>query len=300
LVERLLASFKPLSSFVDQFVGLQTSADDVFILDLLGLEGRSGVFRSKALGQEVKLELDLLHPLVSGTDVKRYRKLARRQFILFPYVVTDERAELLEWQEIAASFPMIASYLETNKKRLAGREHSKFDDRKWYSFGRSQNLGIQERPKLCVPRLVERLNATADSTGDFYLDNVDVGGLTLKAESQGKLESDFLLTIINSRLMGWLFPHISAPFRGGWYSANRQFLSKLPIAEASPTVRKQLCDLASQMVESVERSVAATRDSEREQLQRKCEYLDEQIDRLVYELYGLTEEEIRIVEGRDN
>ena len=42
---------------------------------------------------------------------------------------------------------------------------------------------------------------------------------------------------------------------------------------------------------------AAHRDSEREQLQRKCDYLDGEIDTLVYELYGLTAEEIRIVEG---
>jgi adenine-specific DNA-methyltransferase len=42
---------------------------------------------------------------------------------------------------------------------------------------------------------------------------------------------------------------------------------------------------------------AMTRDSERAPLERKCEYLDSEIDKLVYQLYGLTEEEIRIVEG---
>jgi len=33
-------------------------------------------------------------------------------------------------------------------------------------------------------------------------------------------------------------------------------------------------------------------------LQRQIEATDKQIDRLVYELYGLTEEEIGIVEGK--
>jgi hypothetical protein len=32
-------------------------------------------------------------------------------------------------------------------------------------------------------------------------------------------------------------------------------------------------------------------------LQRQIEATDQQIDQLVYELYGLTEEEIKIVEG---
>lgn len=33
-------------------------------------------------------------------------------------------------------------------------------------------------------------------------------------------------------------------------------------------------------------------------LERQIDATDQQIDRLVYELYGLTEEEIRVVEGK--
>jgi len=36
---------------------------------------------------------------------------------------------------------------------------------------------------------------------------------------------------------------------------------------------------------------------EKESLQREIENTDKSIDRLVYELYGLTEDEIRIVES---
>jgi hypothetical protein len=36
---------------------------------------------------------------------------------------------------------------------------------------------------------------------------------------------------------------------------------------------------------------------EQELLKREIESTDKQIDKLVYELYGLTEEEIKIVEG---
>ena len=37
---------------------------------------------------------------------------------------------------------------------------------------------------------------------------------------------------------------------------------------------------------------------EQEALQREIQATDNQIDRLVYDLYGLTEEEIKIVEGK--
>lgn len=39
-------------------------------------------------------------------------------------------------------------------------------------------------------------------------------------------------------------------------------------------------------------------DSDKTYLERKCATLDKQIDELVYQLYGLTEEEIKIVERR--
>jgi len=37
-------------------------------------------------------------------------------------------------------------------------------------------------------------------------------------------------------------------------------------------------------------------ESDKEYLQRKCDSIDKQINQLVYQLYGLTEEEIKIVE----
>ena len=48
------------------------------------------------------------------------------------------------------------------------------------------------------------------------------------------------------------------------------------------------------MLESKKRLAAASRESERDQV---TEYLDNEIDKLVYELYGLSEEEIKVVEG---
>jgi hypothetical protein len=43
---------------------------------------------------------------------------------------------------------------------------------------------------------------------------------------------------------------------------------------------------------------AAKTEHEKTVIQRQIEATDKQIDQLVYELYGLTEEEIKIVEGK--
>lgn len=48
---------------------------------------------------------------------------------------------------------------------------------------------------------------------------------------------------------------------------------------------------------ALHRRLAASRtDHEQTRLQRQIDATDRQIDRLVYDLYGLTEEEIRIIE----
>ncbi len=52
-----------------------------------------------------------------------------------------------------------------------------------------------------------------------------------------------------------------------------------------------------QMLEAKKRLATARTDFDKTQAQRKCEYLDNEIDKLVYELYGLSAEEVGIVEG---
>lgn len=51
------------------------------------------------------------------------------------------------------------------------------------------------------------------------------------------------------------------------------------------------------MLEAKKQLQTATTDKDKTYYERRCETLDRQIDQLVYELYGLTEEEMRIVEG---
>ena len=57
--------------------------------------------------------------------------------------------------------------------------------------------------------------------------------------------------------------------------------------------------LVEQMLELHRRQAACRSQSDRELYQRQLDATDREIDKLVYELYGLTEEEIKIVEGKD-
>ncbi len=88
-----------------------------------------------------------------------------------------------------------------------------------------------------------------------------------------------------------------------WMSANRQFLSQLPIPRVDPDStadkpsRDRIAQLAEQMLTLHQRLSTAKTPQEKTALERQIAATDTQIDRLVYDLYALTEEEIKIVEG---
>jgi SAM-dependent methyltransferase len=290
-----------LGDVADVFVGLQTSADDVYVMDAVAETRRTFRLRSKALARDWTFEKGLLHPLVSGTDVSRYGPLPNRQYILFPYTVRNQRAALVDYEAMERDFPKTAAYFLESRKRLEAREDGAFRGAGWHRFGRNQNLGIHERVKLCVPRLVQQLHATIDLAGTHFLDNVDVGGVVLKEAFQTQ-ELKYLLAILNCRLMRWYFPQVSAPFRGGWRSANRQFLSLIPIRlidfgkPSDAGVHRQMLDLAESMLTLHQRLAAAKSIAQKDVIQRQIDAADAEIDRLVYDLYGLTTEEIALVE----
>jgi hypothetical protein len=58
-----------------------------------------------------------------------------------------------------------------------------------------------------------------------------------------------------------------------------------------------MVSLVEQMLELHKKLDAAKLGSEKEMIQRRINATDTEIDRLVYKLYGLTDEEIAIVEG---
>ena len=78
---------------------------------------------------------------------------------------------------------------------------------------------------------------------------------------------------------------------GGCY--NRSILPRDKHMPTPDNIRK----LVEQMLELDKQSTMVPNPLDKERVGREIESTDKSIDRLVYELYGLTEEEIKIVEG---
>lgn len=207
----------------DIFTGLQTSADDVYVLDDRGTRGGLRVVWSRAARRELELEPDLLHPLASGGDVGRYAFRPLRSLLLFPYVREGREMRLMNESELD-QLPLTKGYLEQHEQTLRGREREKMDRAGWYGYVYPKSLGAHNSPKLGVPRLCERLRAAWDEDGSVYLDNVDVNGILL-----GEAMPSSLIVTLNSRLLDWIFRRMSVPFQNDFWSANKQFISGLPI-----------------------------------------------------------------------
>ncbi len=99
----------------------------------------------------------------------------------------------------------------------------------WWAYVYPKSLDLQDRPKLAVPRLCRRLRAAVDLDGSVYFDNVDVNGIIAR--------DDQLLGIaalLNSRPLDFMFRRGSVPFQNDFFSANKQFISWLPISTELP------------------------------------------------------------------
>lgn len=211
------------------FQGLITSADPVYILQQAAFrDGR--VLAVDKEGCEVELEPDLLHPLASGPDVERYALRTLHSVLLFPYRRRDGRMELMSEEELRA-LPSTWAYLQRHEAELRARERGKHDHDGWWAFGRTQSLGLHDLPKLGVAATVRRLEVAADPNGAAYFHNVRVNGILPREDGPGLFA---LLAILNSRPVDFAFRRGAAPLQNGFFTANKQFISWLPIPDPVP------------------------------------------------------------------
>jgi hypothetical protein len=238
---------KPLGEVAEEiFVGLQTSADDVFLFEAAApLKSTCEVF-STALGKPVKLETRILKPVVRSGEIGRFWAQPTH-LVLFPYRLTKGVATLLAEKELRENFPLAWDYLKSNELKLAAREHGKFKDKGWWQLY-PKNLEFWETPKVMLPYMIQRLSAFYDG-GRHYFVNVTTGGFGVRCKSE--TQNRFITGLLNSTLLDAYLRQISTNFRGGYFAANKQFIEQLPIKTIDPKSKKDAA-LAKQIIHHVE------------------------------------------------
>jgi hypothetical protein len=127
-------------------------------------------------------------------------------------------------------------------------------------------------------------------------------GFTIAVSRSCPVKSEYVLGLLNSTLLFWRLKQTSNIFRGGWITCTKQYVGELPIRSIDFSVKAEAAQhdrvvgLVTTMLALVKNNQSAKLPQEQNRLQREIDATDRQIDRLVYELYGLTDDEIRIVE----
>jgi len=284
------------------FQGIKTSADKVYIVEELERKGKKVKVYSREKEAEYWLETDLLHPLIKGGDSKRYHLTRTNRLILFPYANRGDVTELISDTELKTRYPLTWAYLMDNKKYLENREDGKMRGSRWYGYGRTQALDVIPLPKIFTPDIAARSSFSLDASGEVFFTGGVAGGYGILVLPE--FSREYILGILNSRLLEWLIHQTATQMCGGYYSYESRFIRGLPIrainfADPADKARHdRMVALVTQMLELHQRLHAARAAADREMWQRQIDATDAAIDALVYELYGLTEEEVRVVEGK--
>ncbi|MHB1033133.1 MAG: Eco57I restriction-modification methylase domain-containing protein [Pirellulales bacterium] len=271
--------------------GSSTGADTVFVLR------QAGRRLLDQDGNSVDIEPAILRIPLGATDFNRYRFAPEDDLrIIFPYRVDKESYALFAEEELRSEYPRTYAYLRSKREVLTARKQFN----RWYGFSAPRNLSLHDQANLLVPLLANRgLYAPMAGKRHRYC-LMASGGFSISLPPD--CAAEYVLGLLNSRLLYWNLQQISNRFRGGWVTCTKQYVGELPIRtidfsnRADKARHDRLVELVQRMLELNRQLPTVRTPDQKTRLERQIATADRQIDRLVYELYGLSDDEIRIVE----
>ena len=116
---------------------------------------------------------------------------------------------------------------------------------------------------------------------------------------------NYLLAFVNSKVNQFVWTKINYDEKKTFPKIKKEAILSIPIFNISlaKTREKKYHDLIVKLVDKLlhlnKDLHATTLSTQREQIQRAIDHAERKIDEIVYELYGLSEEEVKIVEGEE-
>jgi hypothetical protein len=300
--ETLSQKASTLQTTFDQImVGIQAGIDRVHLLSFVRrTPNETLILRSERSGGEVEIEEELVKPLLTGEDVKRYCKSKANHYCIYPYKLAENKTLILEETELKERFPNGYAYLKEYSKELTDvRIRQKTNPRYWYSCHRGRSMSLFEQVRIITPETSLGCNMTIDREGIYH--NTQVYSLLPPSDSAENVY--YWLGVLNSKIMWWFLSNTGCVLRGGYFRFKTKYLEPFPLKRIDFSIPKdkilhdQVVSMVDRMLELHKRLPLARTPQEKSALERQIVGTDTEIDRLVYELYGLSEEEIRIVEG---
>ena len=157
-----------------------------------------------------------------------------------------------------------------------------------------QRLRQANSEKIIIGGMTKELECAYDD-GEFLAGKSTT---IILDDPQNKLALKIILALLNSALISFWYRYFfsSLALAGGYLRISEREISQIPIPEIPNSKQGELTKL-------VDKILAITKDDdylENSAKQAKVREYEKQIDQLVYKLYGLTDEEIKIVEGQND
>ena len=176
----------------------------------------------------------------------------------------------------------LETYLEKFKKILRNRPEFRQGKRPWYALHRARDSVIFYGEKIVFSSL-SRMNDFSYHNGEFFAPGGSAGGVMfIKNDNNYELKLLALLGILNSNLIYlWLFYQ-------GKRKGNNLALAGRPIGEIPINYNESLT-IQDELIELVSKQISSQTQSN-----HNNDFLDD-INKLVYKIYGLTDDEVDIV-----
>lgn len=266
------------------FCGLQTSKDDVYFLYNCIENTKNVIGYSKQLERNIEIEKGLVKPLLKGEDVHRYDDIKTDRHVIFPYKLIEGKAILYTEKELSDTFPLGYSYLKDCEDILRGREKGRLmNDEYWFRYIYPKNLVLFDHEKLVAPDISMGGNFAYDICGKFY-QTTTIYGYIKKAEVSESYK--FWMALLNSRLCWWFLTNTGTTLANGFFRFKPDYIKPFPVPK----------DIPQKIEEAIVRIVDDILMQKKDNPQVDTKSLEREIDFLVYKLYGLTYDEILIVD----
>ncbi|HZL19987.1 MAG TPA: N-6 DNA methylase [Polyangia bacterium] len=231
----------------------------------------------------MKLESEALRPLVLGRHVRRYGTLVSDDWLIY----LTRTSKLSHYPNVSAHMGAFRSQLTCSEIRQG--KHP------WYALHRPRDEAIFRRAKFIGLTTTRSVELVYDPDGKYYpTDALYVFSM----KPSLKIAPEVVLAVMQSRLFRCLYQVQVQGEQRVIPQIKASKLAQLPFAkDPTPGVSTGLVADVNAMKDCVSRLDRVRTDTERGYLESRKSSLEVGIDRRVYDLYGLTPEEISLVEA---
>ncbi|UOS56568.1 class I SAM-dependent DNA methyltransferase [Helicobacter pylori] len=260
--------------------GIKTGANEAFIITT---EKREEILNACKTKEERKRTEALIKPILRGKDIKRYSYEWADLWVINTHNGYTSNLKFKIPPIDIEKYPAIKTHLDSHWDTIATRSDQGDTP---YHLRNCAYLEDFEKEKIVYGEIVQEPR--------FYLDNGECELGYFYAEATSFILTGehlhYLLGMLHSKLITFAFKTFYAGGRLGesGYRYKKAFIERLPIPQITPQNQKladKITDCAKAILEAKEKDPKAN-----------TQELEKEIDALVYQLYHLTDAEIKIIE----